>query len=78
MTAGVSETLDERGRLCPQPVIALGRAARRLPVGSVIVLLADDEAARTDVPAWCRMRGADLMEFRESEQGQQYRIRLNG
>jgi cysteine desulfurase len=28
-----------------------------VPVGAVVALLADDEAARLDVPAWCEMRG---------------------
>jgi TusA-related sulfurtransferase len=54
--------LDQRGRLCPLPVIALGRAAGELAPGSVIELLADDPAAQYDVPAWCRMRGHDLVE----------------
>lgn len=58
---GVDLVIDERGRLCPLPVIALGRAARDLTSGSVIELLADDPAAAYDVPAWCRMRGHDLL-----------------
>jgi tRNA 2-thiouridine synthesizing protein A len=53
--------IDERGRLCPLPVIALGRAAHDLPPGSVIELLADDPAAAYDVPAWCQLRGHDLL-----------------
>lgn len=53
--------LDERGRLCPLPVIALARAAADLPAGGVVRLLADDPAAAVDVPAWCRMRGHTLV-----------------
>ncbi|HET8969649.1 MAG TPA: sulfurtransferase TusA family protein [Candidatus Nanopelagicales bacterium] len=53
--------LDERGRLCPLPVISLARAAAGLPAGAVIRLLADDPAAALDVPAWCRMRGHQLL-----------------
>lgn len=53
--------LDERGRLCPLPVIALARAAADLPAGGVVRLLADDPAAAVDVPAWCRMRGHTLL-----------------
>ena len=54
--------LDERGRACPAPIIALGRAAKNLPAGGLIELLADDPAANTDVPAWCRIRGAELVD----------------
>jgi TusA-related sulfurtransferase len=52
--------LDERGRLCPLPVIALGRAASGDDPPARILLLADDPAAETDVPAWCAMRGRVL------------------
>ena len=48
--------LDCRGMLCPQPVIALARAARELPTGSEILITTDDPAAEVDIPAWCRMR----------------------
>ena len=48
--------LDERGRLCPLPVIALARATAADPA-AVVLLLSDDPAAETDVPAWCALRG---------------------
>lgn len=49
--------VDSRGLRCPQPVIDLARRMRDVPVGTVVTLLADDPAARLDVPAWCTMRG---------------------
>jgi len=52
--------LDERGRLCPIPVIALARAVAADPSPARVLLLADDPAAETDVPAWCAMRGRHL------------------
>ena len=61
--------LDERGALCPLPVIALARAQRAHPPGTVVALLADDPAAATDVPAWCRMRGATLLQVRPPRDG---------
>ena len=51
--------LDERGRLCPLPVIALARASVDDPTARLL-LLADDPAAASDVPAWCRLRGRVL------------------
>jgi TusA-related sulfurtransferase len=38
------------------PVIELGRRIADVEVGEVIAVVADDSAARHDVPAWCRMR----------------------
>lgn len=53
--------VDCRGQRCPQPVIALARRLTTVPVGTVVVVLADDPAARLDVPAWCRMRGQEYV-----------------
>jgi tRNA 2-thiouridine synthesizing protein A len=53
----ILETLDCRGQRCPLPVIALARRLPELPVGSTLRVLADDPAAASDIPAWCRMRG---------------------
>ena len=47
---------DARGRPCPVPVIELAAAMRAAPIGGVVELLADDPAARVDVPVWCRMQ----------------------
>jgi cysteine desulfurase len=48
--------LDTLGRRCPVPIIELARHLRDLPVDGVLAVLADDAAARLDVPAWCRLR----------------------
>ncbi|GAB3819500.1 sulfurtransferase TusA family protein [Kribbella italica] len=54
-------TLDCRGMLCPLPVIKLAQAFPALAVGDSIAVLADDPAAATDIPAWCRMREQELV-----------------
>ena len=61
--------LDERGRACPLPLIALGRARRDLPPGTIVTLLADDAVVLTDVPAWCAMVGATLLSSRPDGDG---------
>jgi TusA-related sulfurtransferase len=69
--------LDERGRRCPLPVIALGRASRTSAPGSLLLLVADDPVTMTDVPAWCRMTGARLEAFDSSPaQGLRFLIQL--
>ncbi|HQR78778.1 MAG TPA: sulfurtransferase TusA family protein [Actinomycetota bacterium] len=57
--------VDARGTLCPQPIVALARAASTAERGAEVVLLADDQVALTDVPAWCRIRGAALQQVSE-------------
>jgi cysteine desulfurase len=57
----VALTVDALGLRCPQPVIELARRIGSVPVGAVVALLADDAAARLDVPAWCEMREHDYL-----------------
>lgn len=53
--------VDARGLRCPAPVLALARALPGVDVGAEVTLLADDPAARADVPAWCGLRGQELV-----------------
>lgn len=52
--------LDERGRRCPLPVIALARTLAADDAPTRVLLLSDDPAAASDVPAWCGLRGKVL------------------
>jgi tRNA 2-thiouridine synthesizing protein A len=53
--------LDCLGQRCPLPVIALARRIGEVEPGQVIRVLADDPAARVDIPAWCRMREQEYL-----------------
>jgi tRNA 2-thiouridine synthesizing protein A len=54
-------TVDAVGLRCPLPVIALARAARDLPEGTMVAVRTTDPAAGPDIAAWCRMRDHDLI-----------------
>jgi cysteine desulfurase len=54
-------TVDALGARCPMPVIELARHIGDVPIGSVVAVLADDVAARLDIPAWCGMRGQEYL-----------------
>ncbi|MHA6759342.1 cysteine desulfurase/sulfurtransferase TusA family protein [Streptacidiphilus sp. PAMC 29251] len=53
--------LDTLGRRCPIPVIELAKHIGSVPVGGLIAVLSDDEAARLDIPAWCEMRSQEYV-----------------
>ena len=72
---GAPPVVDARGTRCPVPVIRLARAARDLPAGATLVLLADDDAAWSDVPAWARMKG-HTVSLLEDEGWTEYRVVL--
>lgn len=50
------ETVEALGLKCPIPVIELAKRIVRIPVGGTIRVLADDPAARLDIPAWSELR----------------------
>lgn len=71
--------LDCRGLLCPRPVIELARHVADVPVGAVIAVVADDVAAATDIPAWCRMRGQEFVGAGRTTDGvARYLVRRTG
>ncbi len=51
--------LDTLGRRCPIPVIELAKHIAEVPIGGLVAVLSDDEAARLDIPVWCEMRGQE-------------------
>ncbi len=67
--------LDCRGMRCPLPVIELARRIAEVPVGGIVTVLADDPAARPDIPAWCRMRGQEYAGERSVEGCPAYDVR---
>jgi cysteine desulfurase len=68
--------LDSRGRRCPLPVLDLARALPGIDVGAELTVLADDPAAASDLAAWCRMRGQQLVSQTAADSGgTAYRVR---
>ena len=68
--------LDCRGVRCPLPVIRLANSIGDVAVGQVVAVAADDTAARSDVPAWCRMRRHDYLgEDTATDGTPRYRVR---
>jgi tRNA 2-thiouridine synthesizing protein A len=51
--------INALGRKCPIPIIWLAQRIGEVPVGAVVTVLADDPAARTDIPSWCGMKSHD-------------------
>lgn len=67
--------VDSLGKRCPIPVIELAKVIGDVPVGGLVRVLSDDEAARLDIPAWCEMRGQEYVGEDPAEQGTAYLIR---
>lgn len=64
-------TIDSRGKRCPQPIIDLAKEITLVEVGELVLLISDDPASTSDVQAWCRMTGHELVD----QTGDQHTIR---
>lgn len=58
-------TLDARRMLCPIPVIRLQDFVSSLPSGELVEVLCTDPGTRSDIPAWCRISGHQLLAIEE-------------
>jgi tRNA 2-thiouridine synthesizing protein A len=67
--------IDALGRKCPIPIIMLAERIGEVPVGQIIAVQADDVAARTDVPAWCRMKSQDFVREETLPRGWAFHVR---
>jgi tRNA 2-thiouridine synthesizing protein A len=73
--AGVALTIDALGRKCPIPIIMLAERIREVAIGETIAVLADDPAAKSDLPAWCMLKSQEFVETRELASGWAFLVR---
>jgi tRNA 2-thiouridine synthesizing protein A len=62
-------TIDALGRKCPIPIIMLAERINEVAMRDVVAVLADDPAAFTDVPAWCRLKSHEHVASYELPEG---------
>jgi len=60
-------THDATGTYCPIPITELAKVMKKVEVGTVVELLADDEGAIQDVPAWCQTTGNEFLGYKEED-----------
>ncbi|MHB8253033.1 MAG: sulfurtransferase TusA family protein [Acidiferrobacter sp.] len=54
--------LDARYLLCPMPVIRVSACIAGLAGGDVLTVQCTDRGALSDVPAWCRLEGHEVIQ----------------
>lgn len=62
---GDKHTLDARRLLCPMPVIRVQEKVSGLAAGDVLEVRCTDPGARSDIPAWCRINGHQVLDIAE-------------
>ena len=69
------ESIDAIGLKCPEPVMLLHAAMRRLAPGQELTLRATDPSTERDVPNFCEFLGHALLIARREGDEVFYRIR---
>ncbi|MFX0184915.1 MAG: sulfurtransferase TusA family protein [Candidatus Hodarchaeota archaeon] len=60
-------TVDARGLTCPQPIMKSMRAMKALEIDQVLEILTTDPGSKSDIPAWVRSTGQELLAFEERD-----------
>jgi tRNA 2-thiouridine synthesizing protein A len=61
-----TNVLDVRHQLCPIPVIRTQNTVARLSDGERLTVLCTDPGTLSDIPAWCRINGHQLLSATEN------------
>ena len=67
-------TLDTFGTLCPVPSHLTSKKIKEMKQGEVLEVLSDDEGTLSDMPAWCKATGHEMIHTRH--EGREYRFYL--
>ena len=63
----IHQTVDARGLHCPHPILKSMKALKALKIGQVLEILATDPGSKSDIPAWIRSTGNELLGFEERD-----------
>lgn len=59
--------LDAKRMLCPMPVIKTQNKVKELAVGDILHVVCTDPGALSDIPAWARINGHEVISQQENE-----------
>ncbi|AEE94574.1 response regulator SirA [Acidianus infernus] len=61
----IAKTLDLKGMFCPGPVLETAKAIKTINVGEVLEVYATDPAAKSDLEAWARRTGHQIIDMKQ-------------
>lgn len=67
MSIHVDQTLDVKGMSCPMPVVKTKKAIDGLNSGQILQVHATDQGAKSDLAAWARSGGHELLQMTEED-----------
>ncbi len=76
VTVKATTVVDSRGTMCPGPITDLFRAYRNAKIGDIIELLATDPAAKSDVQAWAKRSGNEVLALIDEKDHVRIQVRV--
>ncbi|WP_409254197.1 sulfurtransferase TusA family protein [Bacillus sp. SCS-153A] len=59
------KVLDAKGLACPMPIVKTKKAMNELEAGQVLEVIATDKGAKSDLTAWAKSGGHELLDHNE-------------
>ncbi len=60
-------SLDTVGLYYPMPIVKTAQAIKKMEIGQILEVAADDEGIKTDMPSWCEMTGQEYLGLKEED-----------
>ncbi|MFC3039402.1 sulfurtransferase TusA family protein [Virgibacillus xinjiangensis] len=62
-----TKVLDAKGLACPMPIVRTKKAIEEINAGEVLEVHATDKGAKSDLTAWAKSGGHELLEDTEED-----------
>lgn len=63
----ITKTLNAKGLACPMPVVRTKKAIDTINSGEVLEVVVTDKGALSDIPAWAKTGGHNILEQKTNE-----------
>ncbi|WP_411954374.1 sulfurtransferase TusA family protein [Alkalibacillus sp. S2W] len=63
----IAKTLDAKGLACPMPIVKTKKAIEDVNSGEVLEVQATDAGAKSDLAAWTKSSGHELVDTKEED-----------
>jgi tRNA 2-thiouridine synthesizing protein A len=73
----ISKTFDLKGLACPMPVVKVSKGIKDVEVGEVIEAISTDPGSLTDIPAWARTTGNEVVKTEQNDKEIRFYIKRN-
>ncbi|MDJ0782959.1 MAG: sulfurtransferase TusA family protein [Desulfosarcinaceae bacterium] len=71
----ISKSLDLKGLACPMPVVKISKGIKEVAVGEILEAHTTDPGSLTDIPAWGRTTGHEIVDASQDGENIRFLIR---